>query len=85
MDYKVKTLMVTALGIINEPPTRRRTRKIKAYRKKNHETKKLIHKDLEHRNLLQAKSLNLKKIMNEMMSKRRIQITDLQKERFEMR
>ena len=44
---------------------------------------KLIHKDLEHRNLLQAKSLNLKKIMNEMMSKRRIQITDLQKQEIE--
>ena len=44
---------------------------------------KLIHKDLEHRNLLQDKSLNLEKIMNEKMSKRRIQITDLQKQEIE--
>ena len=41
---------------------------------------KLIHKDLEDRNLLQAKSLKLEKIMNEKMSKRRIQIKDLQKQ-----
>ena len=41
------------------------------------------HKDLEHRNLLLAKSLNLEKIMNEKMSKRRIQITDLQKQEIE--
>ena len=40
----------------------------------------VVHKDLEHRNLLLAKSLNLEKIMNEKMSKRRIQITDLQKQ-----
>ena len=40
-------------------------------------------KDLEYRNLLQAKSLNLEKIMNEKMSKRRIQITDLQKQEIE--
>ena len=38
---------------------------------------------LEHRNLLQAKSLNLEKIMNEKMSKRKIQITDLQKQEIE--
>ena len=37
----------------------------------------------EHRNLLQAKSLNLEKIMNEKMSKRRIEIRDLQKEEIE--
>ena len=41
---------------------------------------KLIHKDLEDRNLLQAMSLKLEKIMNEKMSKRRIQIRDLQKQ-----
>ena len=40
-------------------------------------------KDLEHKNLQQAKSLNLEKIMNEKMSKRRIQITDLQKQEIE--
>jgi len=45
--------------------------------------KKLIHKDLEDRNLLLDKSLKLEKIMNEKMSKRRIQITDLQKEEIE--
>ena len=44
---------------------------------------KLIHKDLEDRNLLQAKSLKLEKIMNEKMSKRRIQIRDLQKQEIE--
>jgi len=44
---------------------------------------KLIHKDLEDRNLLQAKSLKLVMIMNEKMSKRRIQITDLQKQEIE--
>ena len=43
----------------------------------------VIHKDLEDRNLLQAKSLKLEKIMNEKMSKRRIQITDLQKQEIE--
>jgi len=37
-------------------------------------------KDLEDRNLLQEKSLKLEKIMNEKMSKRRIQITDIQKQ-----
>ena len=37
-------------------------------------------KDLEDRNLHQEKSLKLEKIMNEKMSKRRIQITDLQKQ-----
>ena len=36
--------------------------------------------DLEDRNLLLDKSLKLEKIMNEKMSKRRIQITDLQKQ-----
>jgi hypothetical protein len=41
---------------------------------------KLIHKDLEDRNLHQDKSLKLEKIKNEKMSKRRIQITDLQKQ-----
>ena len=41
---------------------------------------KLIHKDLEDRNLLGDKSLKLEKIMNEKMSKRRIQIKDLQKQ-----
>jgi len=40
-------------------------------------------KDLEHRNLLQDKSLKLEKKMNEKMSKRRIQITDLQKQEIE--
>ena len=45
--------------------------------------RKLIHKDLEDRNLLQAMSLKLEKIMNEKMSKRRIQITDLQKQEIE--
>ena len=45
--------------------------------------KKLIHKDLEDRNLLLDKSLKLEKIMNEKMSKRRIQITDLQKQEIE--
>ena len=40
-------------------------------------------KDLEYRNLLQAKSLKLEKIMNEKMSKRKIQITDLQKQEIE--
>ena len=40
-------------------------------------------KDLEDRNLLQEKSLKLEKIMNEKMSKRRIQITDLQKQEIE--
>ena len=44
---------------------------------------KLIHKDLEDRNLLLAKSLKLEKIMNEKMSKRRIQIRDLQKQEIE--
>ena len=43
----------------------------------------VFHKDLEDRNLLQAKSLKLEKIMNEKMSKRRIQITDLQKQEIE--
>ena len=43
----------------------------------------LIQKDLEDRNLLQEKSLKLEKIMNEKMSKRRIQITDLQKQEIE--
>merc|ERR1712204_68801 len=42
-------------------------------------------KDLEDRNLLQEKSLKLEKIMNEKMSKRRIQITDLQKQESEER
>jgi len=36
-----------------------------------------------HRNLLQAMSLKLEKIMNEKMSKRRIQIRDLQKQEIE--
>jgi len=45
--------------------------------------KKLIHKDLEDRNLLHAKSLKLERIMNEKMSKRRIQIRDLQKQEIE--
>ena len=45
--------------------------------------KKLIHKDLEDRNPLLDKSLKLEKIMNEKMSKRRIQITDLQKQEIE--
>jgi len=36
-----------------------------------------------YRNLLQDKSLNLEKIMNEKMSKRRIQIRDLQKQEIE--
>ena len=40
----------------------------------------LIQKDLEDRNLHQEKSLKLEKIMNEKMSKRRKQITDLQKQ-----
>ena len=44
---------------------------------------KLIHKDLEDRNLLQDKSLKLEKAMNEKMSKRRIQIRDLQKQEIE--
>ena len=44
---------------------------------------KLIHKDLEDRNLLQDKSQKLVKIMNEKISKRRIQIIDLQKEEIE--
>ena len=39
---------------------------------------KLIHKDLEHRNLQPVKSQNLKRIMNEKMSKRKKEITDLQ-------
>ena len=39
--------------------------------------------DLEDRNLHQAKILKLGKIMNEKMSKRRIQITDLQKQEIE--
>ena len=43
----------------------------------------LVQKDLEDRNLLQENSLKLEKIMNEKMSKRRIQITDLQKEEIE--
>ena len=43
----------------------------------------LIHKDLEDRNLLQDKSQKLVKIMNEKISKRRIQITDLQKQEIE--
>ena len=43
----------------------------------------LIPWDLEHRKLLQAKDLNLERIMNEKMSKRRIQITDLQKQEIE--
>ena len=43
----------------------------------------LIQKDLKNRNLLQEKSLKLEKIMNEKMSKRRIQITDLQKQEIE--
>ena len=34
---------------------------------------KLNHKNLDDRNLLQAKSLKLQKIMNEKMSKRRIE------------
>ena len=38
---------------------------------------------MEDRNLLQAMSLKLEKIMNEKMSKRRIQITDLQKQEIE--
>merc|ERR1712129_400105 len=42
-------------------------------------------KDLEDTNLLQEKSLKLEKIMNEKMSKRRIQITDLQKQESEER
>jgi hypothetical protein len=46
---------------------------------------KLIHKDLEHRNLLLAKYQNLEKIMNEKISKRRIQITDLQKQEINKR
>ena len=50
---------------------------------KEKENEKLIHKDLEDRNLLQAKSLKLEKIMNEKMSKRRIQIRDLQKQEIE--
>ena len=40
-------------------------------------------KDLKNRNLLQEKSLKLEKIMNEKMSKRRIQIRDLQKQEIE--
>ena len=44
---------------------------------------KLIHKDLEDRNLCKAKTLKLEKIMNEKMSKRRIQIRDLQKQEIE--
>ena len=40
-------------------------------------------KDLEDRNLLQNKSLKLENITNEKMSKRRIQITDLQKQEIE--
>ena len=43
---------------------------------------KLIHKDLEHRNLSKNQR-NLEKIMNEKMSKRRIQIIDLQKQEIE--
>ena len=39
--------------------------------------------DLEDRNLHQAKILKLGKIMNEKMSKRRIQIRDLQKQEIE--
>ena len=35
---------------------------------------------VEDRNLLQAKSLKLEKIMNEKMSKRRLEIRDLQKQ-----
>eukprot|EP00415_Alexandrium_ostenfeldii_P003971 UN3971 len=38
---------------------------------------------LEDRNLLQDKSQKLVKIMNEKISKRRIQITDLQKQEIE--
>ena len=45
--------------------------------------KKLIQKDLEDRNLPVDKSLKLEKIMNEKMSKRRIEITDLQKQEIE--
>ena len=41
--------------------------------------KKGLHGCKEDRNLLQDKSLKLEKIKNEKMSKRRIQITDLQK------
>ena len=39
--------------------------------------------EVEHRNLLQPKSLNLVKIMNEKISKKRIQIRDLQKQEIE--
>ena len=50
-------------------------------KRKNYEdlVQQLVHKDLEDRNLLEGKSLKLEKIMNEKMSKRRIQIRDLQK------
>ena len=44
---------------------------------------KINEKELEDRNLHQAKILKLGKIMNEKMSKRRIQITDLQKQEIE--
>jgi len=43
---------------------------------------KIIHKDLEHRNLSKNPQ-NLEKIMNEKMSKRRIQIIDFQKQEIE--
>ena len=43
----------------------------------------LVQKDLEDRNLLQDKSQKLVKKMNEKISKRRIQITDLQKQEIE--
>ena len=39
--------------------------------------------NLEDRNLLLNKSLKMEKIMNEKMSKRRIQIRDLQKQEIE--
>ena len=50
--------------------------------KENYNSKMLVQQkmDLEDRNLLPAKSLKLEKIMNEKMSKRRIQIKDLQKQ-----
>merc|ERR1712146_653656 len=44
---------------------------------------KVNSQDLEHRNLLQAKSLNLENIMNEKMPKRRIQITELHSQQIE--
>ena len=66
----------------NEGKTYER-RLLEGNHQKMNENKILIHKDLEHRNLLQAKSQNLEKQMNEMMSKRRIQITDLQKQEIE--